>query len=104
MARCTLAVEAPFSLEITVLVLRRLPSNIVDRWTDGTYTRVLDVGPTGVDPYVVRVRQLDERTLEVSCDGRPEAAIPSLRSLLGLDVEPARQAAGGAGEPRLIPK
>jgi 3-methyladenine DNA glycosylase/8-oxoguanine DNA glycosylase len=102
MARCTLPVEAPFSLAITVMVLRRLPSNIVDRWDDGTYTRVLDVGLVGVDPYVVRVRQLDATTLEVSADGKPEEAIPSLRSLLGLEVEPTRLERAVRAEPRLV--
>jgi DNA-3-methyladenine glycosylase II len=46
---------------------------------------------------VARVRQLDERTLEVS----PAAAVPLVRRVLGLDVSPGRLQQAVSAEPRL---
>ena len=74
----------PYSLSLTVQVLRRVPTNIVDRWAEGTYSRALRIG---ADEYVVRVRQLDPTTLQVDADRSPVAALPLLRRMLGLDVD-----------------
>jgi DNA-3-methyladenine glycosylase II len=81
------AVEPPFSLGLTVLVLRRVATNIVDQWSDGCWTR-----------GVLRVRQLDERTLFVS----PPSAVPLARRILGLDVSPRLLVDAVAAEPRLV--
>ena len=80
------AVEPPFSLEVTVAVLRRMPTNIVDQWADGCWTR-----------GGLRVRQLDQQTLSVS----PGAEVPVARCILGLDVSPGLLAEAVAAEPRL---
>jgi DNA-3-methyladenine glycosylase II len=82
-----LAVEAPFSLALTVGVLQRMPTNIVDQWADGCWTR----GP-------LRVRQLDEHTLWVS----PATEVPLVRHVLGLDVSPGLLVDAVAAEPRLL--
>ena len=90
MAPFRLEVQPPFSLELTVLVLRRVPTNIVDQWAAGVYVRAFQAG-------VARVRQLDERTLELSS----EDAAPVVRRVLGLDVDPALLGQAVAAEPRL---
>lgn len=46
---------SPFRLDLTVWALRRRPDNIVDRWDDGTYRRVL-VTDNG-EPFEVSVTQ-----------------------------------------------
>jgi DNA-3-methyladenine glycosylase II len=86
MDRCRVTVEPPFSLELTVLVLRRVATNIVDQWADGCWTR----GP-------LRVRQLDEQTLCLS----PCAEMSVARRILGLDVSPRLLVDAVAAEPRL---
>ncbi len=90
--------EPPFSLRLTVGVLRRLPSNMIDLWDEaiGTYTRAwrLPMGPT-----LVRVRQVDAALLEL--DGDPSAT-PLVRRVLGLDVKVATDDLTAA-EPRLEP-
>lgn len=52
----------PFRLDLTTWALRRRPENVVDRWDDGTYRRVL---------------QIDGRVLEVAVtqEGPPEEAV-----------------------------
>ena len=88
----------PFSLPLTVAVLRRLPGNVLDQWdgATGTYSRALWLAP---GPALVGVRQVNARSLELA--GEPSAA-PLVRRMLGLDVEldlPKLSAA----EPRLAP-
>lgn len=82
--RRTLDVAPPYSLSLTVQVLRRVRTNIVDQWAEGSYRRALQIG---TEEYVLRVRQLDETTLEVDADRSPEAALPLVRRMLGLDVD-----------------
>jgi 3-methyladenine DNA glycosylase/8-oxoguanine DNA glycosylase len=93
-----LPVAPPFSLRLTVAVLRRLPGNVLDQWDEatGTYTRAVRLPP---GPALVRVRQVDAARLEL--DGAAAAA-PLVRRLLGLDVE-VHTAALSAAEPRLAP-
>jgi 3-methyladenine DNA glycosylase/8-oxoguanine DNA glycosylase len=82
--RCLLDVAPPYSLSLTVQVLGRVPTNIVDQWADGTYSRALQIG---TEEYILRVRQLDPVTLEVVATRPCEAALPLLRRMLGLDVD-----------------
>jgi 3-methyladenine DNA glycosylase/8-oxoguanine DNA glycosylase len=83
-SRRTLEVAPPYSLSLTVQVLRRVPTNIVDQWASGTYSRALQIGS---EEYVISVRQLDQITLEVDADRSPEAVLPLVRRILGLDVD-----------------
>jgi DNA-3-methyladenine glycosylase II len=85
-------VEAPFSLELTVLVLRRVATNIVDQWADGSWLRALPESEG-----VLRVRQVAAQTLRIE----PAAGVPVVRRVLGLDVSPALLRQVVAGEPRL---
>ena len=74
----------PYSLGLTVQVLRRVPTNIVDQWAGGTYSRALQIRS---EEYVIRVRQLDQTTSEVEADRSSEAVLPLVRRTLGLDVD-----------------
>lgn len=80
----TFEVVPPYSLSLTVQVLRRVPANIVDQWAGGVYSRALQIG---ADEYILRVRQLDQTTLEVDADRSPEAVLPLVRRMLGVDVD-----------------
>ena len=61
-------VAGQFRLDLTVSVLRRLPTNIVDLLTpEGDYLRALSGPP---QPLIVRVSQIpDNRSLSVTIDG-----------------------------------
>jgi 3-methyladenine DNA glycosylase/8-oxoguanine DNA glycosylase len=92
----TLEVVPPYSLSLTVQVLRRVPTNIVDQWAGGIYSRALQIG---AEEYMLHVRQLDQTTLEVDADRSPEAVLPLVRRMLGVDVdlsEALRLAAAGS--------
>jgi len=58
----------PFRLDLTVSVLRRLPTNIVDLLTpEGDYLRALSASP---QPLIVWVNQIpDNQSLSVTIDG-----------------------------------
>jgi 3-methyladenine DNA glycosylase/8-oxoguanine DNA glycosylase len=79
-----LEVAAPYSLSLTVQVLRRVPTNIVDHWVGGIYSRALQIG---AEEYILRVGQLDQTTLEVAADPSSEAVVPLVRRMLGVDVD-----------------
>lgn len=81
-----LPVVAPYRLDLTVTVLRRLSTNIVDRLgSDGTYTRAFEgLGAPGV----VTVRQRDATALEVELDvpaGQAVRAFGLVERMLGVD-------------------
>jgi DNA-3-methyladenine glycosylase II len=72
-------------LDYTVDVLRRVASNAVDVvGADGAYYRALSIGGK---TYAVRVVQTGPLKLELSTDADPEAVMPVLRRILGLDVD-----------------
>jgi len=96
--RRVLNVAPPYSLSLTVQVLRRVPTNIADRWDQGTYSRALQIG---AEEYIVRVRQLDDATLEVVANRSPGAALPLLRRMLGLDVDLSQALRLAAADSRL---
>jgi DNA-3-methyladenine glycosylase II len=79
-------VVTPYRLDLTVSVLRRLSTNIVDVWTaDGEYVRVL---PGRHGPVIARVRQRGD-SLTVRFEGgdvRDHAeALDVVRRVLGVD-------------------
>lgn len=101
--RFALPVESPYRLDLTVAVLRRFSTNLVDVVApDGTYLRA-HRGADGV-PALVGVRQISERSLEVAAFGanlgapRAEALI---RRTLGVDRRAAHFAAAAATLPWL---
>lgn len=82
----SIPVRVPYRLDLTVSVLRRLSTNLVDVLSpDGAYVRVL----VDVSPIVVRVRQVDARTLiaEIEGDGHEhQPLLACVRRILGVDV------------------
>jgi DNA-3-methyladenine glycosylase II len=86
----SIAVRVPYRLDLTVSVLRRLSANLVDVLSpDGAYVRVLD----DVGPAVVRVRQVNARTLEAEIDGdrrQHQRLLSLVRRTLGVEVDLTR--------------
>ena len=84
-----IAVVEPYRLDLTVSVLRRLSTNIVDTFSaDGGYVRTLGSGREAV---VARVKQYQPDSVAVTFDGRTRAAVEcaqplaTLRRVLGAD-------------------
>jgi DNA-3-methyladenine glycosylase II len=81
-----LSVTEPFRLDLTVAVLRRFSTNVVDVVAaDGTYRRVF-AGRDGA--LVVAIRQLDAASLEVRLEpgaGDEARALALVRRILGTD-------------------
>jgi len=81
-----LPVELPYRLDLTVAVLRRFSTNVVDVVApDGTYRRVLD-GIAG--PLVVAVRARDGASLDVRLEagaGEEARALAFVRRMLGTE-------------------
>jgi DNA-3-methyladenine glycosylase II len=79
-------VAAPYRLDLTVAVLRRLSSNVVDRLEpDGTYRRALDGFAA---PLLASVRQCEPGALAVTLDAMPgeeERGLALVRRILGVD-------------------
>jgi len=102
--RCEVEVTAPYRLDLTVSVLRRLPTNIVDLFTpQGEYLRALDGSRA---PVVVRATQVGAATLAVTVEG-PAAAHPqalaSVRRMLGVERDLSHFARAARGIPWLQP-
>lgn len=81
----------PFRLDATVAVLRRDERNVVDRWDNGRYLRLLSLS---AGPLLVAVEQTgrpDDPELTVSLvSGQAsarDAAVATVRLVLGVDVE-----------------
>jgi len=96
-------VVMPYRLDLTVSVLRRLSSNVVDLLTPaGVYVRALDGFP---EPVIVRVAQdAHQHSLRVEISGgrRNDAAVLGLvRQVLGVDRELGRFYRGAARVPWL---
>jgi DNA-3-methyladenine glycosylase II len=92
--RWTLATKAPFHLEATVRVLQRRPANRVDRWENGRYLRVLNVGRRSILVEVENCGTIDDPDvrLAILSGHLPEVAradvTRTIHRLLGLDVDP----------------
>ena len=64
----------------------------------GIYSRALQIG---AEEYMLRVRQLDQTTLEVDGDRSPEAVLPLVRRMLGVDVDLSEALQLAARDPRV---
>jgi DNA-3-methyladenine glycosylase II len=97
-----LSVRAPFRLDLTVAVLRRFSTNVVDVATDdGAYRRALC---GSVTPAIVTVRQRGPAELVVRVDSAPgdaERAFALVRRMLGTDRDLARFERGATAVPWL---
>src|SRR6185312_243621 len=99
---------APFRLDFTAWALRRRARNIVDRWEDGTYSRVVVIEETPVEVMVTQTGSRETPNLAVTIAGtlkpqtRPTVA-RLLTSMLGLraNLRPFYQLA--ASDRRLAP-
>lgn len=84
--RYEVPVAQPYRLDLTVSVLRRLSTNIVDVLTpEGQYLRLLDILDR---PVLVRVDRERDGALAVTLDGNPAAhqqALELVRHVLGTD-------------------
>ena len=100
----SIRVQAPYRLDLTVNVLRRLSSNRVDVLTpDGEYLRVLG---NVAEPVVVRARQPSPETLSILIEGdrREHPRLLALvRRMLGLEVDLTRFYHAASGIPWLHP-
>ena len=97
-------VAAPYRLDLTVTVLRRLSTNIVDVLTpQGQYVRAL----AGLRaPVVVRVAQTRPDALAVTIEGAAAEHVPALasvRRMLGVDRELSHFDRAAKGIPWLRP-
>jgi DNA-3-methyladenine glycosylase II len=90
-SKYSIAVRAPYRLDLTVSVLRRLSTNLVDLLTpDGEYVRLLG---NAAEPVVIRARQPNPGTLtvEIEADPREHPRLLALaRRMLGVEVDLTR--------------
>lgn len=89
-----LATRPPFHLEATVRVLQRRPSNLVDVWDRDRYRRALRTADGLVLVEVENRGRVDEPDLHFAVDRKISPAtrrdiVWTLRTILGLDVDPA---------------
>jgi DNA-3-methyladenine glycosylase II len=90
-SRHEIPVTAPYRLDLTVSLLRRLSTNLVDVLTPhGRYVRVLGESS---EPVIARVTQARPGALIVTLQGAEperERAFPLVRRMLGVDRDLAR--------------
>ncbi len=83
----------PFRLDLTVWALRRRADNVVDRWVDDSYRRVLVLCHRPVELQVRQTSPADSPRLTVRLVGAPMTAdlkaeaVAALERLLGIRVE-----------------
>jgi DNA-3-methyladenine glycosylase II len=104
LSRHEVPVKAPYRLDLTVSVLRRLSTNLVDVLTEhGQYVRVL-AGPS--KPVIVRVAQVRSDMVTVTLEGEErghERALALVRRMLGVDRDLAHFDRAAAAIPWLNP-
>ncbi len=90
------AVREPFRLDLTANVLRRLSTNVVDRFDGTTYRRLIGAADA---PALLSVAQIGPNELAVSVEGAKKGYDPALpiERLLGtsVDLQPFYRAAAG---------
>lgn len=92
MASFTLRPLAPYRLDLTVWVLRRLPINQMDRWDGQTYRRVFALDASSVEVEVIQVAAEPPELLVTVRGGRLTARTRQrvealLDKMLGLSVD-----------------
>lgn len=103
----TLELPRPYSLAITVQLLRRTPSNLANRWEAGGYIRGIRTPQGNCLVTVRQCRSIEANSAEVTIyapdiSERLHADVVAiLRRVLGLDVEVAELSARFDVEPRL---
>jgi DNA-3-methyladenine glycosylase II len=103
-SRHEVPVTAPYRLDLTVSVLRRLSTNLVDVLTPhGQYVRILGGAST---PVIARVAQVRPEALTVTLEGDERAhgrALALVRRMLGVDRDLAHFERAAAAIPWLNP-
>jgi DNA-3-methyladenine glycosylase II len=105
-----LATRAPFHLEATVRVLQRRSTNLVERWEDGRYLRVIATRTGLVLVEVTNRGTIDAPDVRYTilagrAPARTRATIEQrLRIALGLDVDPKPLQRLADAEPSLQPE
>ncbi len=82
----------PFRLDLTVWALRRLPINLIDRWENNVYRRVLVFDSTPIEVSVVQTGSVASPELSVSIEGsgvkkHVSRALGILEKMLGLAID-----------------
>jgi DNA-3-methyladenine glycosylase II len=88
----TLRPQPPFRLDLTVWALRRRAHNVVDRFDDGIWRRVLVIGKSPVAMAVRQTRSCERPEIEVRISAaRPQAMKADVAAIvtrmLGLDLD-----------------
>src|ERR1700721_4676820 len=88
----TLRPHPPFRLDLTVWALRRRAHNVVDRFDDGVWRRVLAIGKSPVAIAVRQTRSGERPEIEVLISAsRPQAVkaevAATVTRMLGLDLD-----------------
>jgi DNA-3-methyladenine glycosylase II len=79
----TLRALPPFRLDLTVWALRRRPHNVVDRFDDGIWRRVLVIGKSPVALAVTQTRGGSLPEIEVQLKAaQPESVKPDVASIV----------------------
>lgn len=92
----TLAVRTPYRLDLTANALRRLSTNVVDRFDGSTYRRVLG---DAAKPALLSVRQSAPDRLDVEISGAaydPEVLVTRMLGI-GVDLSPFYRASKAIG-------
>jgi DNA-3-methyladenine glycosylase II len=93
--RITFQIEPtpPFRLDLTAWVLRRTPTNMMDRFDGGVYQRILMVRRRPVKVYVVQAGPIDEPRIRVEAEGSQLTGTDAslirltLHKMLGLRID-----------------
>jgi DNA-3-methyladenine glycosylase II len=105
--RWTLELPQPYSLAITVQLLRRTPNNLVNRWEAGKYIRGMRTPHGNCLVTVCQCGSIEASSAEVTVyaphmsESLCAGVEAKLRRMLGLDVEVAGLSARFAVEPGL---
>lgn len=87
-----LSPKPPFRLDLTVWALQRLPINLIDRWDNGEYRRVLILNGAPAEVFVVQIGSSEKPKLVVKVKAKREDLIKRqdvivvLKNMLGPEV------------------
>lgn len=88
----TLSPKPPFRLDLTAWALRRLPINLIDRWDNGEYRRVLTLNGTPAEVSVSQIGTSEKPKLVIKVKAKRDdmikrqEVISVLKKILGMEV------------------
>ncbi len=87
----TFSPKSPFCLDFTVWTLRRRPDNIVDRWDNGTYRRLIMLDEKPVEISVNQIGSAEKPLLNVTisdnCDSSRNEVCTFLEKTFGISID-----------------